>query len=142
MHHSAKCDSACYDCLRDFNNSGIHGLLDWRLAVDVSMVANCGGASAVTLDAPHWSGIAMAAAETIAGGIARSRVVQVGPLWGVQAGTEIKAVITHPLWSCGHPDVLAASKYAGISVNELPVCTTFDALRRPGWFLTSIRHRQ
>jgi hypothetical protein len=29
------CDSACYDCLKDYRNMHYHGLLDWRLAVDL-----------------------------------------------------------------------------------------------------------
>jgi hypothetical protein len=29
------CDSACYDCLKDYRNAAYHGLLDWRLALDV-----------------------------------------------------------------------------------------------------------
>ena len=29
------CDSACYDCLKDYRNAPYHGLLDWRLALDV-----------------------------------------------------------------------------------------------------------
>jgi hypothetical protein len=29
------CDSACYDCLKDYRNSAYHGLLDWRLAADL-----------------------------------------------------------------------------------------------------------
>jgi hypothetical protein len=29
------CDSACYDCLLDYRNMPYHGLLDWRLALDM-----------------------------------------------------------------------------------------------------------
>jgi Lhr-like helicase len=29
------CDAACYDCLQDYRNAPYHGLLDWRLALDV-----------------------------------------------------------------------------------------------------------
>ena len=33
--HSARCDTSCPDCLRSYNNSRRHGLLDWRLALDI-----------------------------------------------------------------------------------------------------------
>jgi DEAD/DEAH box helicase domain-containing protein len=33
--HAAKCDTSCPDCLRSYNNSRRHGLLDWRLALDM-----------------------------------------------------------------------------------------------------------
>lgn len=29
------CDTACYDCLQDYRNASYHGLLDWRLALDL-----------------------------------------------------------------------------------------------------------
>ena len=30
--HAGRCDSSCYDCLREFGNTSLHPLLDWRLA--------------------------------------------------------------------------------------------------------------
>lgn len=32
------CDSACYDCLKEYRNAPYHGLLDWRLAADLLTV--------------------------------------------------------------------------------------------------------
>jgi DEAD/DEAH box helicase domain-containing protein len=31
----ANCSSSCLDCLRSYDNSRLHGLLDWRLALDM-----------------------------------------------------------------------------------------------------------
>lgn len=36
------CDSSCYGCLRDYSNSRLHPLLDWRLAYDLSMLLRTG----------------------------------------------------------------------------------------------------
>lgn len=33
--HAASCDSSCYRCLRDYSNTRLHPLLDWRLAHDL-----------------------------------------------------------------------------------------------------------
>ncbi len=33
--HADRCDSSCYDCLREFYNMAVHPLLDWRLAADM-----------------------------------------------------------------------------------------------------------
>jgi hypothetical protein len=33
------CDSSCHDCLRDYSNRAYHGLLDWRLALDMADLA-------------------------------------------------------------------------------------------------------
>jgi ATP-dependent helicase YprA (DUF1998 family) len=34
-HQDGGCDSACYDCLKEYRNMAYHGLLDWRLGVDL-----------------------------------------------------------------------------------------------------------
>lgn len=33
--HSDNCDSSCYYCMQDYSNLHFHGLLDWRLALDM-----------------------------------------------------------------------------------------------------------
>ena len=37
--HAHRCDTSCNDCLRDFYNMQYHGLLDWRLALDMARLA-------------------------------------------------------------------------------------------------------
>ena len=37
--HQSACDTACYDCLKDYANMAYHGLLDWRLALDMARLA-------------------------------------------------------------------------------------------------------
>jgi len=34
------CDTSCNKCLRDYNNMSYHGLLDWRLALDMARIAS------------------------------------------------------------------------------------------------------
>lgn len=34
VNHADTCDTSCPDCLRSYNNSQKHSLLDWRLALD------------------------------------------------------------------------------------------------------------
>ena len=58
--HGAQCDSSCHRCLRDYYNSGYHGVLDWRLAVDMASIITDPSAR-ITLESPaptgqnHWS---------------------------------------------------------------------------------------
>lgn len=33
-----RCDSSCYDCLRDYGNVAVHGLLDWRLGLELAEI--------------------------------------------------------------------------------------------------------
>jgi len=37
--HFSDCDTSCNHCLRDFYNMQYHGLLDWRLALDMARIA-------------------------------------------------------------------------------------------------------
>ena len=36
--HLSQCSSSCYDCLRDFYNQKHHGILDWRLGLDLARI--------------------------------------------------------------------------------------------------------
>jgi hypothetical protein len=36
--HESKCDSSCYDCLRDYGNAAVHGLLDWRAGLELAEI--------------------------------------------------------------------------------------------------------
>ena len=47
------CDSACYDCLRDYNNAELHAILDWRLGLDLALLALKAEAN-IDLNTPHW----------------------------------------------------------------------------------------
>ena len=39
-NHICNCDSACYDCLLDYNNQRQHSLINWRLGFDIAKIAN------------------------------------------------------------------------------------------------------
>jgi DEAD/DEAH box helicase domain-containing protein len=47
--HSANCDRSCPDCLRNYGNRFSHGLLDWRLALDLAEIA-----LGLPLDTSRW----------------------------------------------------------------------------------------
>ncbi len=38
VRHSANCQSSCYSCLRDYGNVAVHGLLDWRLGLQLAEI--------------------------------------------------------------------------------------------------------
>jgi DEAD/DEAH box helicase domain-containing protein len=131
--HASTCDSSCYDCLRDYSNSDLHAILDWRLAVDLSLLA-LDAESEIGLHSPHWAGLAEASAKGIAFGCG-GEAAYVGSLWTVLKNDRVAAVLIHPLWVENHPSIFDTAKKLGVSASQLPLCRTFDALRRPGWFL-------
>ncbi len=138
---ATRCDSACYDCLRDYANADLHPLLDWRLGLDLARLAADAGA-AVDLDQPHYDGLGDAAARTLAevlGGTADTRTGADGARHpAVLRDGRLLAVLVHPLWSADHPRLRALAGALGAAAGSLPLCTTFDALRRPGWYAAHV----
>ncbi|MFG6574183.1 DEAD/DEAH box helicase [Sulfitobacter sp. 1A13353] len=49
--HAGDCDQSCPDCLRSYSNRFVHGVLDWRLALDLADMALGNG-----LDVSRWLG--------------------------------------------------------------------------------------
>lgn len=128
--HGGVCDSSCYSCLRSYANSEYHGILDWRLALDLSLLAaDCG--YAVELEQPHWVGIAEKSARSfkLANATLREQRLDCG-LLALFKKDDLYCVFIHPLWSNEHP------RLHGLPTDRL--CTVFDAARRPGWCLTRL----
>ncbi len=128
--HGRMCDSSCYSCLRSYANSEYHGILDWRLALDLSLLAADGG-YAVELEQSHWVGIAEKSAHSfkLANTALREQRLDNG-LLALFKKDALYCVFIHPLWSNEHPRLY-----------DLPsdrLCTVFDAARRPGWCLTRL----
>lgn len=55
-HHAENCSSSCYDCLRSYSNLHYHGLLDWRLAFELTELA-LDNLSNFDINQPHWGKI-------------------------------------------------------------------------------------
>ncbi len=130
--HARNCDGSCYDCLRDYQNSGIHAVLDWRLGLDLARLSNDPEA-AIDLRQPYWEQVTRRAAASLVASFGECEVVAVDGLLSIQRQGGIEAVITHPLWSLAHPAIKQVSKTLGFTPAQLPTCRVFDAIRRPGW---------
>lgn len=95
--HARDCDRSCPDCLRNYGNRFTHGLLDWRLALDL---AEC--ALGMEIDETRWlKGLDDGAVKAFLG-LAHQVGVAVEPevVSGLVA-IKTKArglVLSHPLW--------------------------------------------
>jgi len=139
MDHAADCDSSCYSCLRDYYNGKLHSLLDWRLGLDLVRIAvdpRCTSES-ISLQQRHWDGVAEKAAKALARGIPNTTVRVKDGFQLVWKDQRLVACLIHPLWAIDHPALLSLASALGIAADKLPVCTVFDAFRRPGWFLSN-----
>ncbi|MSP12366.1 MAG: DEAD/DEAH box helicase, partial [Chloroflexi bacterium] len=138
------CDSACYDCLKDYSNMAYHGLLDWRLALDMTRLA-------AGLDIGffhHWEDVA----EKLIQGFCRDfgwSANPFGPLSGaVHPDGSIALIAIHPLWDRRFDqrgDDMAAAVVAAEQRGFLEngpkrwmAFDVFDLSRRPSWVAAQI----
>lgn len=142
--HQRECDTSCNSCLRDFHNLPYHGLLDWRLALDMARLA--GEATAIIdLVSPWgehenpWRILLDGTDAPVPATMQRlgyEQPVQFATLRGYVPRPPKRGRILierHPLWTDKHPAYLAAvaeakqqhPRYKIISLNP------FLALRRP-----------
>jgi Lhr-like helicase len=140
--HGSKCDTSCNLCLRDYQNLAYHGLLDWRLALDMArLVSN--PASPIDLNS-SWGNFQNPWLNLVQGpipaGLQRlgyGASMPFGTLSGYvhqNARRRTIKMIRHPLWNDDHPEwieavALARSQYPGYQVEAI---NPFMVLRRPG----------
>lgn len=91
------CDSSCPDCLRSWDNRQLHGLLDWRLALDMAELA-----AGKPLTTSRWFMLAGPLAERFADAYKEAldddvHVESAGGLVTLRSGRRA-VVLGHPLW--------------------------------------------
>lgn len=135
----AGCDTSCNLCLRDFYNQPYHGLLDWRLALDMARLAASPGAI-VDLSTPWgstpnpWEALTSTTVPAIMQRLGYGSAETFGVLSGfVHTNKGIVAIQRHPLWRDQHPEWRQAvqdaqTKYPKARIIPL---NPFRALRRP-----------
>ena len=144
-NHAASCDTSCNDCMRDFHNMQYHGLLDWRLALDIAGLAR-GEFGGVDLEPPKNINVANPWRQLVVGErapIART-LAQFGydPLQAAGVPVFVAAkrgkalVACHPLWTVDHPAYVRAAAEITASQPGLHVAPMdlFVVVRRPGDF--------
>ena len=142
--HNHECDTSCNTCLRDFYNLPYHGLLDWRLALDMARLA---ASSTATIDltspwAEHenpWHILLQGDNAPVPATMQRlgyGEPINFGDLRGYVKQSQTRKQIwieCHPLWTEEHPSYCAAVEDAKRQYPRYPVdlMNPFIALRRP-----------
>lgn len=140
--HQDECDTSCHKCLRDYDNMAYHGLLDWRLALDMARIA-LDASSTVDLHS-EWQGSKNPWSLLVEGpNVPVSQIMsQLGfknhetfvNLSGfVHAKRRSILIVCHPLWTDNNgmwreARQAAEHKYHGFAVHMI---NPFRALRRP-----------
>jgi len=139
---SHQCDSSCNVCLRDYYNMPFHGLLDWRLALDMARIAQ--GESQIDLisdwgNKPNpWQQLV----DPTRSILEKLRFTMSESINGLRVfdGHNQILVETHPLWQDEHPIYMQTKEQVkrkyGKQVRHI---NPFMAIRRPSDYLGSQR---
>jgi len=115
--HQSGCTSSCYDCIRDYSNQNVHGILDWRLGLDIARLANNEDA-AIDFSIPYWHDYIFSIIRNMLESNRYTVKVKHGTLIGNDPYGE-KYVLVHPLWSDDY--IAGISKKIGIGYKPLSV---------------------
>ncbi|MHC5771236.1 MAG: DEAD/DEAH box helicase [Nostoc sp.] len=145
--HGKVCDTSCNLCLRDYQNLAYHGLLDWRLALDMAQLV-LSASSTIDLNSTNgsipnpWIELYQGINAPITATLQRlgyGLPTQFGTLTGYVHQNQKRQtilILRHPLWQDNHPEWIASE---AIAKAQTPYCNyevkpanPFLILRRPG----------
>lgn len=119
--HKNECTSSCYDCIRDYSNQKVHGLLDWRLGLDLARLSY-DSKSRIDFTVDYWENYVFTTIKNTL--LAQGFVIEQkeDTLVGTnQFGENI--CLIHPLWSNSYVDELinklGNKTYKTLSVFEI-----------------------
>lgn len=91
------CISSCYDCLRDYYNQKHHGLLNWRLALDLANLTNDENFE-LDFSQEYWDIFFNNELKTILKNKDNSEIKSIEGYFYIESESA-KTLIVHPFWS-------------------------------------------
>lgn len=140
------CDTSCSACLREYTNMPYHGLLDWRLALDMVRIAQHGSAVDLTTvwgtQSNLWRPILEKAIPNTLMRLGYEASEVFGELQGyIFNGRRGQVVLLerHPLWQDNHPLYQQATSEANRRYpnHRVHPMNPFLMLRRPADYIAS-----
>jgi hypothetical protein len=143
--HELECVTGCYKCLQRYGNQAFHGLLDWRLGLDViqllldsNFVAGIDG----NFNFPgveDWPKLSESLAKE-AVGFFDTELKKIGSIYVIGLGDDRWAALVHPFWNRDevfklHPDL----ENFALETKKFDFVTSFDLSRRMGQVLYELR---
>ena len=139
--HAAECDTSCNRCLREFYNLPYHGVLDWRLGLEMAKLASGGNdnldlvSNWGSFENP-WLRLYHGPTKPISASLEQLGFLDAGLIGGLPAYVSEHRrqlrLLVHPLWADSHPDIIVArtavtQSHPGYNVKLM---NPFHALRR------------
>jgi hypothetical protein len=141
LQHQQTCDTSCNNCLRDYSNLAYHGLLDWRLALDMARLLRDARAP-VDLQSPWgeeqenpWRRLVEQVLPPLLENLGFQQVSQdfLLPVWTGNRGREVR-IVRHPIWTDEHPiwQQTVEQVRQAYPQAHIQAINPFLTLRRPG----------
>ena len=146
--HAEECDTSCNRCLRDFYNLPYHGVLDWRLALDMARLS-LDPHAILDLKFPWnaqnnpWQSLCHgrnAPVAVLLENLGYRESIELNGLLVYSHGSLNRVgIVRHPLWTDEHPVYSAArleaeETFRGCNVGAL---NPFEVIRHPAGVLAS-----
>ncbi|HEY4243696.1 MAG TPA: DEAD/DEAH box helicase [Kofleriaceae bacterium] len=138
FENAGRCSASCYFCLLSYENLRYHGLMDWRLAMDVADL--CARGSLAITPAPRWIDRLSVAWTALGQDFARRQ-----PVFGFECCDHnvepLTILVAPPLVDRRrgrlHVDVAEAVDDLEAAGRRVFVCSSFDLLHRPWWVVAN-----
>ena len=147
--HGSECDTSCNRCLRDFYNLSYHGLLDWRLAIDMARLA-LDPEAVVDLETPWvprdnpWKLLCSGESSPVSIMLENLGYTGESEFAGLQTFRHDPlgrvSIVRHPLWTDDHPVYLEARAEARRTFRNCVVdaVNPFEIIRHPASVLAAM----
>jgi hypothetical protein len=118
--HLFGCTSSCYDCIRDYSNQSVHGILDWRLGLDIAKLAFSKD-SKIDFSSSYWNSYIFSTIKNVL----ENNHFTVEEIQDTLIGNDPygdKYILVHPLWSEEYVESLIqeiGGEYKPLSVLEI-----------------------
>lgn len=127
-NHQNHCDTSCYDCLCDYYNQQKHGLLNWRLGLDIAMLSNNNNLPLYTTENSYWNSILRKTENILNNNYPNTKLNKENKFWYTYYEDKIN-FIYHPLWSDKY--ILNESKSLLSLTNNINYISLLDFINNP-----------